>query len=79
VPFGNNAAERAIHGAVIMRKTSYNNRSDKGAVTQSVLMSVFATLKQRGLNPADTVKKALDKYIQTGHQPRLAEFMASNG
>jgi transposase len=79
VPFDNNAAERAIRGAVIMRKTSYNNRSDKGAVTQSVLMTVFATLKQRGLNPVDTVKKALEKYIQTGHLPRLAGMTASNG
>lgn len=79
VPFDNNAAERAIRGAVIMRKTSYNNRSDKGAATQSVLMSVFATLKQRGLNPVDTVKKALGKYIETGHLPRLAEMAASNG
>jgi transposase len=77
VPFDNNTAERAIRGAVIMRKTSYNNRSDKGAVTQSVLMSVMATLKQRGLNPVEILKKALGPYIKTGKLQSLAELTAS--
>jgi len=77
VPFDNNTAERAIRGAVIMRKTSYNNRSDKGAATQSVLMSVMATLKQRGLNPVETVKKALSQYVKTGKLPSLADLIAS--
>jgi transposase len=79
VPFDNNFGERSIRGAVIMRKNSYNNRSEKGAMTQSVLMSVFFTIKQRGLNPVDTVKKALKTYIKTGNLPRLAEFVASHG
>jgi len=79
VPFENNFGERSIRGAVIMRKNSYNNRSEKGASTQSVLMSVFFTIKQRGLNPVDTVKKALKAYIKTGHLPALKEFTASNG
>jgi transposase len=79
VPFDNNAAERAIRGAVIMRKNSYNNRSEQGALTQSILMSVFFTIKQRGLSPVETVKKALKIYIQTGKLPRLAEMTASNG
>ena len=38
VPFENNFGERSIRGAVIMRKNSFNNRSEKGALTQSVLM-----------------------------------------
>jgi len=42
-------------------------------------MSVFATLKQRGFNPIDTVKKALQKYIETCCLPRLAEMADSNG
>ena len=79
VPFDNNFGERSIRGAVIMRKNSFNNRSEKGAMTQSVLMSVFFTIKQRGLNPVDTVKKALEIYIKTGSLPRLAEFTASHG
>ena len=79
VPFDNNFGERSIRGAVIMRKNSFNNRSEKGAMTQSVLMSVFFTLKQRGLNPVDTVKKALKIYIKTDRLPRLADFTAAHG
>lgn len=79
VPFDNNFGERSIRGAVIMRKNSYNNRSDRGATTQSVLMSVFFTIKQRGLNPVNTVKKALKLYIKTGSLPTLAELAVSNG
>jgi len=74
VPFDNNFGERSIRGAVIMRKNSYNNRSERGAKAQSVLLSVFFTLKQRGLNPVDTVKKALRIYLKTGKLPKLAEF-----
>ena len=79
VPFDNNFGDRGIRGAVIMRKNSYNNRSRRGAMTQSVLMSVFFTLRQRGMNPVDTVQKALKIYIKTGNLPRLAEFATSNG
>lgn len=71
VPFENNHAERAIRPAVIIRKNSYGNRSDEGADTQSVLMSVFRTLKQRGHNPTQTIVQALRTYVQTGKLPPL--------
>jgi transposase len=51
VPFDNNHAERQIRPAVMARKNSYANGSDDGSETQSVLMSVFRTLNQRGHNP----------------------------
>jgi len=79
VPFENNFGERSIRGAVIMRKNSFNNRSDKGSLTQSALMSVFFTIKQRGLNPVDTVKEALKIYLKTGQLPALKEFITSIG
>ena len=73
VPFDNNCAERAIRPAVIMRKNSYTNRSDKGARTQTTLMSVFRTLKQRNANPISTIAQALEQYIQTGNIPLLPQ------
>ena len=79
VPFDNNYGERMIRIATIMRKNSYNNRSEKGALTQGILMSVFSTLKQRGLNPIDTIVKALQIYIKTGKLPPLSQFAASCG
>ena len=73
VPFDNNHAERSIRPAVIMRKNSYTNRSDKGARTQSALMSILRTLKQRNANPISTIAEALRKYIQTGNIPLLPQ------
>jgi hypothetical protein len=74
VPFENNFAERIIRLAVIMRKNSFNNRRDKGASTQAILMSVFTTLKQRGLHPIKIVEQALRTYITTGNLPALKDF-----
>ena len=74
VPFDNNHAERSIRPAVIMRKNSYGNRSTDGAETQSILMSVFRTLKQRNLSPTDTLCEALRQYCLTGTLPPLAYF-----
>ena len=71
VPSDNNHAERSIRPAVLIRKNSYANQSDRGALTQAVLMSVFRTLKQRGLNPIDTILKALTCYATTGKLPAL--------
>jgi transposase len=46
----NNPAEREIRPAVLMRKTSYCNRSDQGRDNQAILMSLIATSKKRNLN-----------------------------
>jgi len=73
VPFDNNAAERAIRPAVIIRKNSYGNRSQRGADCQAVLMSVFRTLKQRGHDPIQTVDDALATYLVTGQLPTLPQ------
>lgn len=46
----NNAAEREIRPTVLMRKTSYCNRSDQGVKNQSVLMSMIRTSEKRNQN-----------------------------
>ena len=79
VPFENNLAERSIRPAVILRKNSYGNRSEQGAVTQSVFMSVFFTLKKRGHNPVKAVQDALTAYLQTGKMPGLPKKITSDG
>jgi hypothetical protein len=71
VPFENNDAEPAIRPAVIIRKNSYGNRSERGADCQAVLMSVFRTLKQRGHDPITTIYNALGTYLKTGTLPPL--------
>lgn len=71
VPFDNNHAERSIRPAVILRKNSYGNRSQRGADCQAVLMSVFRTLKQRGHDPIRTTIDALTNYLTTNQLPPL--------
>ena len=71
VDYDNNFGERQIRPAVILRKNSQSNRSDRGAGTQAVLMSVYRTLRLRGLNPTQTIADALKTYLTTGQLPPL--------
>jgi len=71
VRFENNFAERQIRPAVILRKNSQSNRSDRGAASQAVLMSVYRTLRLRGLNPTKTIAQALKTYLVTRQLPPL--------
>jgi transposase len=77
VPFDNNLAERAIRPAVIMRKNSYANRSERGADVQAVLMTLYRTLAQRGHNPLHTITDALATYVTTGKLPPLPPKITS--
>jgi len=73
VPYDNNHAEREIRPAVIMRKNSYGNRSERGAETQEILMSVLRTLKQRGYEPLELLPAMLEQYVETGQMPPLPQ------
>ncbi|MBU0637659.1 MAG: transposase, partial [Planctomycetes bacterium] len=79
IPFENNFAERQIRPAVILRKNSQSNRSNRGAVTQAVLMSIYRTLRLRGHDPLQTITAALRTYLQTGHLPPLPAPGTANG
>jgi transposase len=79
LPYDNNHAEREIRPAVIIRKNSQGNRSQKGANTQAILMSVYRTLKLRGHDPLDTVVSALRTYVTTGIMPSLPDDKHSDG
>lgn len=79
VPFENNHAERSIRPAVIIRKNCGGNRSDKGANTQAVMMTIFRTLKQRGHDPIKTVISALKIKLNTGNLPPLPQKITSDG
>lgn len=71
VPSSNNRAEREIRPAVVMRKASYGSVSVSGSETRSVLMSVYRTLKQRGVDPLVATVSALRAYAATGVLPPL--------
>jgi hypothetical protein len=76
VPSDNNLAERAIRPAVILRKNSYCNRSERGADVQAVLMSIYRTLSQRRLPFLETVTRSLATALDTGKLPPLPNQIA---
>lgn len=55
----NNLARRQIRPAVLQRKISAGNRSERGAELHSVLLSVWATACQQGIQFASLVGRAL--------------------
>lgn len=75
----NNHAEREVRPAVQMRKNSYQNASQKGALTQAVLMTTFRTLRRRGHNPLTTLTQAVAHYAATGQLPDLPAENRSDG
>lgn len=79
VPSDNNHAERAIRPAVVMRKNSYHNGSDRGAQTQALLMSIYRSLKQRGHDPLTTITSALAQALTTGKLPPLPPSAVADG
>jgi transposase len=79
VPPDNNHGERQIRPAVIIRKNSLCNRSEQGAATQANLMSIYRTLKLRGLDPTKTIAEALRTYLQTGTLPPLPAENVADG
>ena len=79
VPFENNFAERQIRPAVILREKGQSNRSDRGAATQAVLMSVYRTLRLRGLNPTKTIAHALRIYVATDTLPSIRDAVTAHG
>jgi hypothetical protein len=51
----NNHAEQQMRSAVLTRKVSQQNRSDDGAKTQSILMTLFRSAQLQGHNPVEII------------------------
>jgi protoheme ferro-lyase len=51
----NNHAEQQMRKPVLTRKVSQQNRSEQGAKTHAVLMSLFRSAELQGKNPVATV------------------------
>jgi transposase len=55
----NNAAERALRPAVVMRKITGGSRSEAGAKAWAILASVMRTVEQQGRDVVVTIKELL--------------------
>ena len=55
----NNAAERALRGAVVTRKTSFGSRSKRGAQAFARMLSIIMTWERQGKDFFSTAEQAL--------------------
>lgn len=55
----NNAAEQGIRNAVLFRKITFGNTTERGKTNVSVIMTIIRTAKLRGLNPVKVLQEAL--------------------
>ena len=60
IPAENNFAERGVRPSVIARKISFGSQSERGMLTRELLMTFLYTARIRGLDPKDTLEKALN-------------------
>jgi hypothetical protein len=74
VPPHNNHTERMIRPAVVIRKNSYCNHSQKGADTQAILMSIFRTLHLRNQDAIVILEETLKTYCRNGSLPPLIDY-----
>lgn len=79
VDWHNNRAERQLRPAVVARKNSGGNHSDRGAETQAVMMTIFFTLALRGQDEVNTVVHMIEEYLQNGQAAKLKVLSPSNG
>jgi transposase len=64
----NNAAERALRPAVVMRKITGGSRSDQGAIAWTKLASLLRTADQRQLGVFEAMKKLILHYWATARR-----------
>ena len=72
----NNHAEQQMRKPVITRKISQQNRSNHGAKTQSILMTLFRSAELQGINPIESIlnnaKKTIDHNVSLDDCYKLA-------
>ena len=67
----NNRAERDLRPAVLLRKRSFQTRSDAGEVAFAQWMSLTQTLRKQGLELEPWLRQALAAYWQGTPLPSL--------
>lgn len=71
----NNAAERALRPAVVMRKITGGNRSTGGAQAWAVVASVMRTAQQQGRDVLETLKTLLQAHWSGQQATLLTELL----
>jgi hypothetical protein len=73
----NNHVERQMRLPAQSRKISGGNRSQRGADTQAMLLSIFRTLQLRGYDPVPTLLFLVKEHLRTGRPIALPPPLSS--
>lgn len=73
----NNHAEQQMRKPVLTRKVSQQNRSEQGAKTQAILMSLFRTAELQGQNPIEVVLSLSKSAIDNGAVNEMSSKLAA--
>ena len=65
VPATNNLSERQLRPAVIQRKLSCGNKTEKGALTWKIIRSIIVSDNQNEKNFEDTVLEAIQRDLNS--------------
>ena len=73
----NNHAEQQMRKPVLTRKVSQQNRSDQGAKTQAILMTLFRTAELKGENPVNAILALAKSFINSKSSQVLTMKLAA--
>ena len=73
----NNHAEQQIRKPVMTRKISHQNRSDPGAETHAIFMSLFRSAELQGLNPVEKILADAKALLSTTQKEKFTFKLAA--
>lgn len=73
----NNHAEQQMRTPVKTRKISFQNRSDRGAQTHAIFLSLFGSAQLQGLNPVEEVHLDIKKMLGSTENENNTAKMAA--
>jgi len=77
VPSDNTGGEMAIRPAVLFRDNIFANRSEAGAQTQAIFLTIMRILKMSGNNPVQVLVDALKTHVRSAQLPPLTKKMTA--
>lgn len=76
VPCHNNMAESIIRKGVMKRKVSFGSKSQEGAESYAIILSIYTTCQLRKISFLKFMTQSLKHYIRTKRPMLLKEYMA---
>ena len=73
----NNHAEQQMRKPVLVRKVSQQNRSEQGAKTQAILMTLFRSAELQNRNPVETILEAAKRALAPNESQQVIYYKSA--